>query len=582
MISPEIDTTVMCDVLVVGGGLAGCWSAISAKEGGAEKVVLADKGRVGRSGQSPFAAGIFTVFDPSEDDYDVWMKEVVEGGEYMNDQEWIRLMFERTYPLVKKMDDWGAGYGYTVFEKTEDGKFLRRRSRGHINTWHNLVNSIPMMDTMRKKVKEAGVSILDNVMVTDLLTDRDRVIGALGLAYRERRSCLLLSKSTIISASGCGLKSAFVGHKNLTGDLQSAAFEAGAILNKMENTISNTCARNYDIHGLNLYVGVGGKFINGVGEEFMWQYHQVLGNRARQQDLVLAFCREIEEGRGPIYLDMSAASPQDQALCRKILPESFMLWDRAGINPFEERIEWIPAFQPSITSGGGIKIDLNCQSNLPGLWAAGDITSLPPHGTHSIGGLNIAFAAISGYLAGGQAAQHAEGGSQSFSRQSRKRAEDLILQRLLPLTRKEGARPDEVITLVQEAMIPYRYGYLRSKESILESLGKLREIRQDMLPRLAVREPHDLVKAIESANMAKVAWLIMESALFREESRGFHYRIDFPMTDNVNWLKWVLLKRDGDGVKTWAEDVPTPYIKPREDYSKPPGTRRDHDRVVQL
>ena len=367
----------------------------------------------------------------------------------------------------------------------------------------------------------------------------------------------------------------FVGHKNLTGDLQAAAFDAGATLQGMEDSASNTCARNYDIHGLNLYVSVCGKFINGLGEEFMWKYNPVLGNRARLQDLVISFSKEIDAGRGPIYLDMSAASPQDRALCRKILPESFMLWDRAGIDPFEQRVEWIPAFYGTITHGGGVRIDLDCQTNIPGLYAAGDLTDEPVHGTYSIGGINVAFATVSGCVAGGQAAKNARGGPQSLSRQSRKRAKELILERLLPLTRKEGVKPDEAILMVQDAVIPYRYSYLRSRESIMESLGKLKEIRQDLMPRLMASDPHELVKAIEASNMAKVAWLIMESALFREESRGSHHRIDFPMTDNVNWLKWVYVQKDGDGLKVWAEPVPTPYVAPKEDYSLPPGVRRE-------
>ena len=207
MYTPKIDAVVKADVLIIGGGLAGTWAGIGAKDEGAEDVLLVDKAYVSRSGQSPFAAGIFTVFDPEEDDADIWMREMVEAGEYLNDQEWIRLLFEKTHILAKRMDDWGARYGKTIFEKTADGKFLRRRSRGHINTKHNVINSLPMMETMRRKLTEVGVRIMDNVMITDLLTEGGQAIGAIGLSYRDKKSYLFLAKSVVAAASGCGFKS---------------------------------------------------------------------------------------------------------------------------------------------------------------------------------------------------------------------------------------------------------------------------------------------------------------------------------------------------------------------------------------
>lgn len=578
MISPKINTISKCDVLVVGGGLAGTWAAVAAKECGARDVFLVDKSHVARSGQSTFAAGVFTVFDPSEDDFSVWMKEMVEAGEYLNDQRWIELLFEMTYPLIKRMDGWGVDYGRKIFEKDSQGRLIRRLARGHINTKHNITNSLPMMETMKRKLNELGVRIVENVMITDLLVEGGQVIGALGLSYRERKVCLFISSATIISASGCGFKSISMGIKNLTGDLLAAAFDIGAVFQNMENSSSNTNNRDLGIHGLNWCVSMGGKFLNAKGEEFMWEYDPILGNRARLQDLVIAFCQEVEQGRGPIWLDMSAVSPEDQALYRKILPETSMMWDRAGINPFRRRLEWVPSFYGTLISGGGIRIDLKCQTNIVGLFAAGDITPIPPHGTYSIGGINLAFCVVSGYVAGKQAAALAsDGNSLTLTRESRKLAKDIALHRLLPLTVKKGIRSDEATTLIQEAIIPYKYSYLRSRESIMESLGKLKDIQEKVSPHIMASSPHELVKANEAKSMVKVARMMMEGALFREESRGWHFRVDFPKTDNVDWLKWVFVQREGKGMKVWAEPVPTLYLAPKENYNLPPGVRRVKD-----
>ena len=573
----EVNQLIESDVLVIGGGLAGSLAGIAAKEAMGEggKVVVVDKGKLGRSGQSPFAAGIYTAFNPAEDDWDEWMQEIVEWGEYLNDQEWCKLMFEKMLPVAQRIDNWGQQYGLKVFERDASGQYLRRRSRGHIKSKHNVVNSLPMMDTLRRKLKQEGVVILDRVTITDLITSEGRVIGALGLNPQTDATVLLTFKTLVLAASGCAFKSVFIGHKELTGDLQVAAFEAGIVMRSLEQYSSNTGSRDYDIHGLNLYVGVGGKFLNALGEEFMWKYHPVLGNRARLQDLVLAFCREVQEGRGPIYLDMSAASHEDRQLCRKILPESFMTWDRAGIDPFEQRVEWIPAFYGTIISGGGIHINTRCETNLPHVFAAGDITPIPPHGTYSFGGINLGFCGVSGWEAGLNAGADANSTMRpSLGKGERARAAEVLKERLAPLTRIGGKLPEEAYPTIQKAMIPSPVGYLKSRSALEESLETLQQAQEDILPRLYAPDAHELVKAIEVRNMMKLAHLMVLSALAREESRGFHFREDFPMTDNENWLKWVMVKKEGEEIKVWPQEYPLPYVRPKEKLETPPGVRR--------
>ncbi|MBI4318439.1 MAG: FAD-binding protein, partial [Chloroflexi bacterium] len=224
-----INTVVQSDVLVIGGGLAGCLAAIEASRvlGDGAKVTVVDKSRIGRSGQSPFAAGIFTVFDPDEDDMDVWLNEMIVWGEYINDQAWCRQLFEQTKPIVLDIDQWGSKYGKQVYEKDANGKFVRRKSRGHLNTKHNVVNSLPQMDTLRRKMVESKVNIVDRVMITDLVQMDGSTVGAVGFNYWNDNTYYFHAKTIILAASGSGFKSVFIGHRNLTGDIQAAAFEAG-------------------------------------------------------------------------------------------------------------------------------------------------------------------------------------------------------------------------------------------------------------------------------------------------------------------------------------------------------------------
>ena len=92
-------------------------------------------------------------------------------------------------------------------------------------------------------------------------------------------------------------------------------------------------------------------------------------------------------------------------------------------------------------------------------------------------------------------------------------------------------------------------------------------LRREEVQKVSANSTHSLMKALEVAPMALVGEMILRSALYRKESRGFQYREDYPLTDNIDWLKWIMVKKDGEEMRVWAEEFPTPYIKPpREKY----------------
>src|SRR3990170_6644638 len=162
------DETIKTEVLVIGGGIAGAAAAISARRAGAN-VTLVDKAVVARSGQSTFAAGIYAIYFPERDNLDDWVEEMIDLGEYLNDQAWVDLLWERNHQTAMELDRWGAEYGRQIFERDENGQFIRRKSRGHIKTFHSIMNSIPMMETLKQKALDLGVCIVERVMVTDFI-----------------------------------------------------------------------------------------------------------------------------------------------------------------------------------------------------------------------------------------------------------------------------------------------------------------------------------------------------------------------------------------------------------------------------
>ncbi len=550
-----------CDVLVVGGATAGCFAAIKAAEKG-EQVVLVDKGHVGRSGCSPFAAGAINICYP-EDNKDLWFEEIVTRGEYLNDQEWVKIQLAEAYDLNIELNNWGKRYGLKVLEEDEKGNFIRRKGRGNIHTRTNVINALPMMDTLRRRTLETGVELIERVMMTHLVVQDKRVVGALGLHCRTGESYLFLAKAVVLAAGGCGFKSFFIGHRNLTGEAQYMSLRAGVHLRNLDQAMSNTTSREIDIHGLSLMVGLGGRFLNAEGEEFMLRYDPEVGSRARLTRVVVGMAKEVDAGRGPIYFDLTQVVPNDQALLRHILPEGFRAFGRLGVNPFEQKIEWIPAFEGTLIHGGGIHIDTTCASNIQGLYAAGDTTCTPEHGTWSITGLNLSFCFISGARAGSYAADWAgQQHSPKLTQDDEKTILSYIEELTAPAKKNSGIKPDELNYELLKTLIPYRVAYLRDEATLQGALDNIRELKEIKLPLVFAKSIHELVKAFEVRSMLSIAEAIVESVLFRKESRGFVYRRDYPLTDNIDWLKWVMVTMKDEKLKVWAEDFSTPYLEP--------------------
>jgi len=565
-IKRSVNKIETCDVLVAGGGTAGCYAAIKAAEK-KQKVLLVDKGHVGRSGSSPFAAGAINICYP-DDDKDLWFKEIVTRGEYLNDQEWVKIQLAEAYDRNIELHNWGKEYGIKVLETDESGNFIRRQGRGNIHTRTNVINALPMMDTLRRKCRDVGVKLVERVMLTHLVVQQERVIGALGLHCRTGESYLFLAKAVVLAAGGCGFKSFFIGHRNLTGEAQYMAMRVGAHLRNLDQAMSNTTSREIDIHGLSLMVGHGGRFLNAEGEEFMLRYDPQVGSRARLTRVVVGMAKEVDAGRGPIYFDLTQVPPDDQQLLRHILPEGFRAFERLGINPFEQKVEWIPAFEGTLAHGGGMHMDTACASNIPGLYSAGDTSCTPEHGTWSITGLNLSFCFVSGARAGNYAADFAkEQNEPKLSSENEQSIRANIAELSAPAKRNSGIKPDQLNYELLEILVPYRVAYLRDEASLQGALAKIRTLSEEKLPQVLAKSPHELVKAFEMRSMLAIAEAIVASALYRRESRGFVYRQDYPLTDNIDWLKWVMVTMQNEKIKVWAEDFATPYLSPpREKY----------------
>jgi succinate dehydrogenase/fumarate reductase flavoprotein subunit len=552
-----VDQRIDTDVLVIGGGLAGTFAAIKAKEAGAEKVTLVSKGLLGKDSISTFAAGVWKMILP-EDDKDEELKKYASGyafSEGLYDEEWLNVYLADNYARVMDMAKYGVDW-----QKTPDGKFERIEMR-----WKIKMGMFPgprMMEVMAKKVKDSAIQVIGHTMMTDLLIEKgtgERVIGAVGFDVRTGEFKVFKARSTVLAAGGCGFKGRFSCHKFQTGEASAMAYRAGAELGNFEigGDRSHTTAMAFDIQGLNMFVGLGGHFVNAEGERFMLEYDPELNDYAGMSRVSEAGAMEIRAGRGPIYLDMSHFTPAQVQKLRKVVPIPTKIMERAGVivgDRIVRRMEWGPAFFGTLGEGGGVMANTRCETSLPGLYACGDAKQRANVMDGSLTG-----AAISGARAGVFAAEYARGVKESVIDEGQ--VERFKKSAFEPLERKEGNEPHHIIIGINETLIPYEISLLARADRLERAIEEIERIRDEEVPLLYATDAHCLRLANEARSMVLVAEMYLRSRLLREESRNGCLREDYPYTDNVNWLKWTKLKQGDGKMKVWTEDLPVEKYK---------------------
>jgi len=559
MKNDKFEDIIETEVLIIGGGLAGAYAAIKAKERGAQKVLIVDKSYVGKSGCSSFAAGVFTSFIPEEDDFDFWFKEIVNHGEYMNDQEWLGLHLSEVYERVREMDSFGV-----KFAKGKRGEFIRTPGRGEFK---NIKFYGPqLMEAMRKRCEQNNIKLIDWVMMTDLVIRDGRAVGTVGFHCRSGDFKVFKAKSIVVTTGGCRFKTNLSGHRMTTGDGHAMLLRAGCEMMNLEINQSNLAAANFEMSGpgMNMYQGLGAKFVNRKGEEFLSYYDPVYKERTTLRMFSGAMAVETALGNNPFYIDMRHFSSEQVMLLKEVLPLPTKALERAGIiigDKIVKQIEWLPIGPCWGSYGGGARINKNCETNISGLFVAGDASAKMAAGTNEMGAGALPNAAVTGAIAGRYASEYAsEVGEYQLDMDAvgKLREETMAL-----FNRRKGVDPEHAILSIQETITPYKVAIIKKEDRLKRALDQIADIRSTVIPYTYAVDPHHLRLAHEARNMALCAELFLHAALMRKESRGIGFREDFPFRDNVNWLKWIILKMSGQKVLSKTEDIPVERYKVR-------------------
>jgi len=564
----EVITT---DVLVIGGSISGAVAAIKARESNVD-VLIVDKATVGWGGQAPLAGGGTLVVTP-ESEIDRFMQWLTSYGEYLNDQDWLRVMASETWDAVKMAAEWGA------YVKKGDRPAAERFVSFQTNYLFAQMAPGNIEIPFKNKARKAGVRMMHKIAITDLIKDGDKVTGAVGFNVVDNKFHIFKAKATILAAGSCDFRTNRL--CSSTGESVDMAYRAGAQLRNAEfNNLYAPGTRYYDIWA----DGIADEyFYNSAGENIREKY--LPGETSDYRKTVLGMIKEVQEGRGPIVMDLSKMPEED----RDVITESFSIkevkqivknlpppskpvkkrpiklfsnnwiWEtykKVGIDPFKEKIEVWPSLQ---SKSGPIRVNLDAATTVTGLWAVGDSSVQGAGWSGAIGGPGqmhgaaTAYCLVSGIRAGLSAARYAS--ENDFLKTDPATINRLKTSLFKPMQRSSGISPSDIFYKVQEVVVPVKYNLLRTEERLKEALKKLLDIKQS-LPDAYAKDGHYLCKYNEAKSMALCAEIIFKTALMRNETRGYHIREDYPQKDDKKWLKWIIVKQKNSEMVLDTEPVP--------------------------
>ncbi|MBY3623155.1 FAD-binding protein [Acinetobacter sp. CUI P1] len=520
---------LVADVLVIGGGPAGTWAALTASAKGA-KVVLADKGYCGSSGATaPSGTGVWYVKPDEKLREEAKASRYILGGQ-LAESRWMDRVLDRTYANMNKLGV--SGYPFPV---DEQGNQYRKSLQGP-----------EYMKLMRKLVKKAGVKILDHSPAMELLADEHGVAGAAGVHTQSGETWTVQAGAVVIATGGCAFLSKALGCNVLTGDGYLFAAEAGANLSGMEfsnayaicptfSSVTKTAYYNYAS-----FYYEDGSLVEGAG--------------SKKGRSVIA--RNLMAGN-QVYAKLDGAPEDLRPLLRVGQTNFFLPFDRQGIDPFKDAFPVTLRLEGTVRGTGGIHItDESCGTGVPGLYAAGDAATreLICGGFTGGGSHNAAWAMSSGSFAGEGAAVYAQS---LGSHVAQRNPVGLSSSPLVHQEVKPGVKPGvttqttEVVSAVQAEVKPYDINLFRTNKGLTSSLGRLDELWKEQRSREIQLTPEG-VKAREAEAMTATARWMYNSALARTETRGMHKREDFKGTDQDQHHRLISGGLDQVWVKTEA------------------------------
>jgi succinate dehydrogenase / fumarate reductase flavoprotein subunit len=571
------------DVLVIGAGGAGLRAAIEASARGAN-VGLVCKSLLGKA-HTVMAEGGVAAALANVDDRDSWrvhFADTMRGGQYINNWRMAELHAKEAPERVRELEAWGA-----LFDRTADGRILQRNFGGH--RYPRLAHvgdrtGLEMIRVLQDRGVHSGMQVYMETSVTTLLMDGGRVAGAFAYDRERGRFRVFRAKAVVLATGGIGRAFKITSNSwEYTGDGHALAYHAGADLIDMEFVQFHPTGMIWppSVRGILVTEGVrgeGGVLKNRDGRRFMfddipenyraqtadneeegWRYTQ--GDKAarRPPELLtrdhVARCivREVREGRGSphggVFLDIAwirEKLPDSEERIRKKLPSMYHQFKQlADIDITREPMEIGPTTHYVM---GGIRVDGDTQmSTIPGLFACGECAA-GLHGANRLGGNSLSDLLVFGKRAGEHAAAFATGNGETTIDAAQ--VDSAARRALAPFDRPgSGEGAYQVQHDLQDSMQDLA-GIVRNEGDLREALAKVGQLREraETVGVAGNREYNPgWHTALDLGNLLTVSEAVVRSAIDRKESRGGHFREDYPEKDPEAGKYNIAVRRAGDG-----------------------------------
>ena len=536
--------TISTDVLIIGSGGAGSRAAIEVDESGL-KATIVSKGLSFRSGCTGMAEGgynaVFKTVD-KDDSIEAHMKDTLKGGSYLNDKKLVEILVNESPKRLIDLENYGA-----LFDRQESGQINQRPFGGQTyrrTCYQGDRTGAELLNALKEEIIKRDIECIEEVMITSLITDGNQVIGATGLDLKDSSLIYFKAKSVILASGGAGQLFPVTSNTfQKNGDGFAIAYRAGANLIDMEQIQFHPTGmvKPESKKGVLVTEAVraeGGKLINKDGERFMPKYAPEKMELATRDVVARSIYQEIIEGRGTesggVYLDISHL---DDDYIEEKLETMVLQFENVGVDIKHEPIEVAPTAHHFM---GGLKIDTDASTSLENLFGAGEVCG-GVHGANRLGGNALADTQVFGKIAGESASK--------VAKESEIKTNDEMVEkeasRIENLINEGSIKPQEFKNRIKNLMWE-KVAIVRDEKGLNEALKQLLEMQKE-LKNLNVRDikqyNDDLVTALEVTNMVEICILIVKSAILRRESRGAHYRSDFPESSD-EWKRSIIVNKN--------------------------------------
>jgi succinate dehydrogenase/fumarate reductase flavoprotein subunit len=543
------------DILVIGGGIAGLVTAIKAKECNEDlDILVVDKGTVGWSGQGS-KAGNGILASAKDQPIEKFAEFIIEdNGDYLNDQEFLLDYMSTNLSAVEQLAGWGVR-----ISKEPDGSI--RLFRQPSNLWSTAGIELFNCQSLRKHALKIGIRLLSRVQVFELLTKDGRVIGSIGFDLDQMKCHIFRAKAVAVATHGAHFKKMggfFMAYGNGLG----AAYRVGAHIRNAEFAtepdVVYSATFNPVYRGHMLVHNKDGVNISNI----------YAPNAAEVTfALILGMYKEVQEGRGPLYVDLSNPDPL------RSLDDPLTNVNNQRF--FSDKLDWTDFVKakskkfgrpvtdtPEVTAkfmlhAECMKVDREWKTNVEGLWAPGKISDKGSAYFGFVRGDGLGFALQSGLRAAVSMAKYAT--SVDFADLDVEQVITLKDRIYAPLNRKTTRKPSEIFAVIEDMAYHIDKVLARSDRSIRGVLAEVDEMYK-IVPELTADDAHTLAKCHEAADCVLALEMIYRAGLMRTESRGGkyrHYREDYPERDDKNWMKWINIRQGKNGdMELFTEDIP--------------------------